>query len=100
MAVEGIDIDIREVVDVAERMISLNATMEEVLKCLDSEMKGTVDIWDSKAQQLLEQKYNKLDVKKEQYCKDLQTYAQFLLNVAKEYGYTEKTINDNASNFV
>ncbi len=99
MAVEGIDIDLQEVADIAERMLSLRETIQEVLRCLNSEMKSTVDIWDSKAQQLLAQKYNKLDIKKEQYCKDLQTYAQFLLNTAKEYGYTEKNINNNASIF-
>lgn len=99
MAVEGIDIDIKYVADLAVNIEKISATVDEELNAINSEMKNVENVWKSSAQKSLNTKFQSINEKREKFCHDLDAYAQYLKNVAAEYGYTEQKINKNAESF-
>ena len=100
MAVEGIDIDLAKVSNIADKLSSLNNEIHNTLQNLETEIKNTQNHWDSAAQRGLSDKYKKIDKIKEDFYKDLSAYADYLRNTVKEYGYTEQQINNNANEFM
>ncbi len=100
MAVEGIDIDLQFVANLATNIDKIAATMDDELKAISSEMKNLETIWNSPAENVLKTKFNSVDEKKDKFNHDLKQYAAYLRGVAEEYGQTQQTINRNAESFM
>lgn len=100
MASEGIDIDLEKVVAIAEKLSSLNDEIHTVIQSMETEINSTPNNWNSRASKSLSSKYAKISKVKEDFYKDLGEYSKYLRNVAAEYGYTEKQINNSASEFM
>lgn len=99
MAVEGIDIDLQYVGDMAVNIRKINTEISEELKAISNEMSRLESIWSSPAQKALNAKFNSFEERKDKFYHDLAAYADFLTETAKEYGYTETQINKNAESF-
>ena len=100
MAVEGIDIDLVKVVNIADRLSVLNNEIHNTIQSMETEIKHTGSSWDSSAYRSLSSTYSKLGKIKEDFYKDLTAYANYLKQTAKEYGYTEQQINSSANEFM
>lgn len=100
MAVEGINIDLVKVANIAEKLSSLNTEIHTTIQNIETEVKNIQSSWDSPAQRTLATKYSKLGTIKDNFYSDLTEYANYLRNTVKEYGYTEKQINNNANEFM
>lgn len=99
MAVNGIDIDLKSIGDIAVNMKKINAAIDDELKSISSEIDSLESIWSSPAQRALKEKFKTIGDKRDKFKHDLSAYADFLSEVAKEYGYVEKQLNRNAESF-
>lgn len=99
MAVDGIDIDIDWVADIAGVMGRTGQELADVLNVINQEIVSTKTIWESDSEQALQAKYSDMKEKVADFYHDLKQYQEFLNQTAREYGYVEKQINSNADSF-
>jgi uncharacterized protein YukE len=100
VAVEGISIDVAQVGEIASIMGTLKNELTETLETISKEIMTTNTIWDSDAESELQSRFFDIEKKVENFNSDLESYQTFLHETAKEYGYIERKLNDNASSFL
>lgn len=99
MTVDGIDIDMDWVADIAGSMGKIGQELATVMDAINQEITSTKTIWDSDSEKALQQKYSGMKDRVAGFYHDLGKYQEFLYQTAREYGYVEKQINGNADSF-
>lgn len=95
----GINVDLKGLGDRAVEIKTSNAILKENFNTLKHEMSNLTDVWKSSSQNALMERFKNIDKITEDFSKDLDKYADFLINVAEQYGYMEEKINKNAESF-
>lgn len=99
-SLDGLNIDIQVVGDIAMNIKKIRASINEELQNIHNEMEFVEGQWKSDASTELKNKYQNFEKKTENFDDDLKAYAEYLFNVAKEYGYVEKEITTYAESFM
>lgn len=95
-----INIDLKGLGDKSLLIKKTNLELKEEFETISREIKSTGKIWKSQTATTLENNYKNHDKKIQDFYKDLDSYADFLMTVAEEYGYVEKKIKKNAESFI
>lgn len=94
-----INIDLKSLGDRATEIKTSNTILQENFNVLKQEMNNLTDVWKSSSQNSLSEKYSNVGEKIEKFYTDLNSYADFLIKTAENYGYIEEKINKNAESF-
>ena len=99
MAVEGIKITMAEVTATASRINSLNGSLDSKLQDIKKSINALTQTWQSDAAGTIQQKFNSLSPRFQEYKSVIDSYAKFLNETVKSYESTESSINSSASSF-
>lgn len=96
---EGIKISTQVLVDTAEKVRSINKTMDGKLADINKTMNDLEVSWKSDAASDIRAAMNALKPRFEEYKNVVESYAKFLVSTAQSYEATESAIQSNASAF-
>ena len=99
MAVEGIDIDVELLEDIADNIRQLEECLRAEFEAIKVEIRSVRNIWKDPAGELYVDHVEELDDNNGKFCHDLNEYARFLNIVAGEHRNVEKQIQQNADSF-
>ncbi len=96
---DGIQISTQVLLDTAERVRTINTTLDEKLADINKNMNDLETTWKSDAATDIRAAMNALKPRFEEYKNVVESYAKFLVTTAQNYETTESTIQNNASAF-
>lgn len=96
---DGIQISTQVLLDTADKVRSINATLDQKLADINKNMNDLEATWKSDAATDIRVAMNALKPRFEEYKNVVESYAKFLVNTAQNYETTEGTIQSNASAF-
>lgn len=96
---DGIQISTQVLLDTADKVRSINATLDQKLADINKNMNDLEATWKSDAATDIRAAMNALKPRFEEYKNVVESYAKFLVNTAQNYETTEGTIQSNASAF-
>lgn len=96
---EGIQISTQVLLDTAERVRSINSTLDQKLAEINKNMNDLEATWKSDAATDIRAAMNALKPRFEEYKNVVESYAKFLVNTAQNYEATEGAVQTNASAF-
>ncbi len=96
---DGIQISTQVLLDTAEKVRSINGTMDTKLADINKNMSDLEATWKSDAASDIRAAMNALKPRFEEYKNVVESYAKFLVNTAQNYETTESSIQNNASAF-
>lgn len=96
---EGIQISTQVLLDTAERVRSINSTLDQKLAEINKNMNDLEATWKSDAAADIRAAMNALKPRFEEYKNVVESYAKFLVNTAQNYEATEGAVQTNASAF-
>ncbi|MCM1181372.1 MAG: hypothetical protein NC347_14035 [Clostridium sp.] len=99
MAVEGIDIDVKLLEDIADNINRLEECLKTEFEAIKVEIHSVRNIWKDPAGELYVNRAEEFDDSNGKFCHDLKAYALFLNMVAGEHRTVEKQIQQNAESY-
>ena len=96
---DGIQISTQVLLDTADKVRSINATLDQKLADINKNMNDLEATWKSDAATDIRAAMNALKPRFEEYKNVVESYAKFLANTAQNYETTEGAIQSNASAF-
>ena len=96
---DGIQISTQVLLDTAEKVRTINTTLDSKLADINKNMNDLEATWKSDAASDIRAAMNALKPRFEEYKNVVESYAKFLVNTAQNYETTEGTIQSNASAF-
>lgn len=96
---DGIQISTQVLLDTADKVRTINATLDQKLADINKNMNDLEATWKSDAATDIRAAMNALKPRFEEYKNVVESYAKFLVNTAQNYETTEGTIQSNASAF-
>ena len=96
---DGIQISTQVLLDTADKVRSINATLDQKLADINKNMNDLEATWKSDAATDIRAAMNALKPRFEEYKNVVESYANFLVNTAQNYETTEGAIQSNASAF-
>ncbi len=94
-----IKISTQVLTDTAEKVRSINNTLDSKLADINKEMNNLESSWKSDAATDIRAAMNALKPRFEEYKNVIESYAKFLVNTARNYETTETTIQNHAGQF-
>lgn len=96
---DGIQISTQVLIETADKVRSINTTMDSKLADINKNMNDLEATWKSDAATDIRAAMNALKPRFEEYKNVVESYAKFLVNTAQNYETTEGTIQSNANAF-
>lgn len=96
---DGIQISSQVLIDTADRVRSINNTLDSKLAEINKNMNDLESTWKSDAATDIRAAMNALKPRFEEYKNVVESYAKFLVSTAQSYETTEGSIQSNASAF-
>ncbi|MGN0179457.1 MAG: pore-forming ESAT-6 family protein [Monoglobaceae bacterium] len=96
---DGIQISTQVLMDTAEKVRSINNTLDSKLEEINKNMNDLDATWKSDAATEIRAAMNALKPRFEEYKSVVESYAKFLVNTAQSYESTESAIQANAEAF-
>ena len=96
---DGIQISTQVLLDTADKVRTINATLDQKLADINKNMNDLEATWKSDAATDIRAAMNALKPRFEEYKNVVESYAKFLVNTAQNYESTESGIQSNASAF-
>lgn len=96
---DGIQISTQVLLDTAEKVRTINTTLDSKLADINKNMNDLEATWKSDAASDIRAAMNALKPRFEEYKNVVESYAKFLVNTAQNYETTESAIQSNASAF-
>ena len=96
---DGIQISTQLLLDTAEKVRTINTTLDSKLADINKNMNDLEATWKSDAASDIRAAMNALKPRFEEYKNVVESYANFLVNTAQNYETTEGAIQSNASAF-
>lgn len=95
----GIQITTQVLLDTADKVRTINSTLDQKLADINKSMNDLEATWKSDAASDIRAAMNALKPRFEEYKSVVESYAKFLVNTAQNYESTEGAIQSNASAF-
>ena len=99
MAIEGIQITLGELTQVASTIRTLNTSLTTCLEEIRSQMNALANDWSSESSETIRAKFNAHATHFEEYRTVVDSYAKFLDDTVTAYDVAENSINSNANSF-
>ena len=96
---DGIQISTQVLLDTADKVSTINNTLDSKLADINKNMNDLEATWKSDAASDIRAAMNALKPRFEEYKNVVESYAKFLVNTAQNYESTESGIQSNASAF-
>lgn len=96
---DGIQISTQVLLDTADKVRTINNTLDSKLADINKNMNDLEATWKSDAASDIRAAMNALKPRFEEYKNVVESYAKFLVNAAQNYESTESGIQSNASAF-
>ena len=96
---DSIQVSTQVLVDTAEKVRSINNTLDQRLNDINKRMNDLEATWKSDAATDIRAAMNALRPRFEEYKTVVESYAKFLVNTAQSYETTESAVQSNASQF-
>lgn len=96
---DGIQISTQVLLDTADRVRTINSTLDQKLADINKNMNDLEATWKSDAATDIRSAMNALKPRFEEYKNVVESYAKFLVNTAQNYESTESSVQTNASAF-
>ena len=96
---DGIQISTQVLHDTADKVRTINNTLDSKLADINKNMNDLEATWKSDAASDIRAAMNALKPRFEEYKNVVESYAKFLVNTAQNYESTESGIQSNASAF-
>jgi len=96
---DSIRISTQVLVDTAEKVRSINKSLDDKLADINKSMNDLEATWKSDAASDIRAAMNALKPRFEEYKNVVESYAKFLVNTAQSYETTEGAIQSNANQF-
>lgn len=96
---DGIQISTQVLLDTADKVRTINSTLDQKLADINKNMNDLEATWKSDAATDIRAAMNALKPRFEEYKNVVESYAKFLVNTAQNYESTEGTVQTNASAF-
>ena len=96
---DSIRISTQVLVDTAEKVRSINKSLDDKLADINKSMNDLEATWKSDAASDIRAAMNALKPRFEEYKNVVESYAKFLVNTAQSYETTEGAIQNNAGAF-
>jgi len=96
---DSIRISTQVLVDTAEKVRSINKSLDDKLADINKSMNDLEATWKSDAASDIRAAMNALKPRFEEYKNVVESYAKFLVNTAQSYETTEGAIQSNANAF-
>lgn len=96
---DGIQISTQVLLDTADKVRTINSTLDQKLADINKNMNDLEATWKSDAATDIRAAMNALKPRFEEYKNVVESYAKFLVNTAQNYESTESTVQTNASAF-
>ncbi len=96
---DGIQISTQVLLDTADKVRTINNTLDSKLADINKNMNDLEATWKSDAASDIRAAMNALKPRFEEYKNVVESYAKFLVNTAQNYESTESGIQSNASAF-
>ncbi len=96
---DDIKVSTQVLLDTAEKVRTINATMDGKLSDINKTMNDLESTWKSDAATDIRAAMNALKPRFEEYKTVVESYAKFLVNTAQSYDITESSIQNNAGAF-
>lgn len=96
---DGIQISTQVLLDTADKVRTINSTLDQKLADINKNMNDLEATWKSDAATDIRAAMNALKPRFEEYKSVVESYAKFLVNTAQNYESTESTVQTNAGAF-
>lgn len=96
---DEIKVSTKVLLDTAEKVRTINTTMDGKLADINKTMNDLESTWRSDAATDIRAAMNALKPRFEEYKTVVESYAKFLVNTAQSYDVTETSIQNNAGAF-
>ena len=96
---DEIKVSTQVLLDTAEKVRTINTTMDGKLADINKTMNDLESTWRSDAATDIRAAMNALKPRFEEYMTVVESYAKFLVNTAQSYDVTETSIQNNAGAF-
>lgn len=96
---DGIQISTQVLLDTADKVRTINNTLDTKLADINKNMNDLEATWKSDAATDIRAAMNALKPRFEEYKNVVESYAKFLVSTAQSYETTESTIQNNAGAF-
>jgi WXG100 family type VII secretion target len=96
---DGIQISTQVLLDTADKVRTINATLDQKLADINKNMNDLEATWKSDAATDIRAAMNALKPRFEEYKNVVESYAKFLVNTAQSYENTESSVQTAASAF-
>lgn len=96
---DGIQISTQVLLDTADKVRTINSTLDQKLADINKNMNDLEATWKSDAATDIRAAMNALKPRFEEYKNVVESYAKFLVNTAQNYESTESAVQTNASAF-
>ncbi len=96
---DGIQISTQVLLDTADKVRTINSTLDQKLADINKNMNDLEATWKSDAATDIRAAMNALKPRFEEYKSVVESYAKFLVNTAQNYETTESAVQSNASAF-
>lgn len=96
---DGIQISTQVLLDTADKVRTINSTLDQKLADINKNMNDLEATWKSDAATDIRSAMNALKPRFEEYKNVVESYAKFLVNTAQNYESTESSVQTNASAF-
>lgn len=96
---DGIQISTQVLLDTADKVRTINNTLDSKLADINKNMNDLEATWKSDSASDIRAAMNALKPRFEEYKNVVESYAKFLVNTAQNYESTESGIQSNASAF-
>lgn len=96
---DSIQVTTQVLVDTADKVRTLNSTLDQKLADINKSMNDLEATWKSDAATDIRAAMNALKPRFEEYKNVVESYAKFLVNTAQNYDTTESTVQNNAGQF-
>ena len=96
---DGIQISTQVLLDTADKVRTINSTLDTKLADINKSMNDLEATWKSDAANDIRRAMNALKPRFEEYKGVIESYAKFLVNTAQNYESTESAVQSNAGVF-
>ena len=96
---DGIQVSTQVLLDTADKVRSINATLDSKLADINKNMNDLEATWKSDAATDIRAAMNALKPRFEEYKNVVDSYAKFLVNTAQNYETTESSVQSIANSF-
>lgn len=96
---DGIQISTQVLLDTADKVRTINSTLDQKLADINKNMNDLGSTWKSEGADTIREAMNALKPRFEEYKNVVESYAKFLVNTAQNYESTESAVQTNASAF-